>query len=98
MWAFRNSSCFVLVILIPNWKSYLSETYVNHGDVMVAFVSHVHSRPERHYEVSQRQQAHQVQKNVQKVSLAPVSSPADRNKGETNSWHSAQHAAIPPQI
>lgn len=55
---------------------------MDHGDDVLARGGGVQGGPQSHYEVSQRQQAHQIQKNVDQVSLAPISEPANRNKGD----------------
>lgn len=47
---------------------------------MIACVICAHAGPQRHYQVGEGHQAHQVEKYVEEMSLAPVSDPAERKK------------------
>lgn len=59
-----------------NKCQYLSERRVRHGDVVVGAIG-LHGGSEHHEEVSQRQKAHHVHDDVQQVSFAPISRPAN---------------------
>lgn len=54
---------------------YLYERYVHYGDSVLVCAIGVHSGPQGNYQVSQGQQAQQVQKNVEQMSLAPIGNP-----------------------
>lgn len=56
---------------------YLLEGHLHHGDVMIACAVGAHAGPQRHYQVGEGHQAQQVQKNIQEMSLAPISQPAE---------------------
>lgn len=74
---------------------YLSEGDFHHGDIVHACAIHIDGGPQRQYQVSKGQEAHQVYKNVQKMSLAAIRNPVDSLKERHTAALTIKHSAEP---